>query len=122
MDGTLKAVFASITEAAEYLNCSEAAIRNACCGITKSSHGYLWRFADDELDLQLVNNKTRIRDRRVVQYTLDGKRIATFNNAHEAANYMNVTYNSIYNACIGKSKSSCGFIWKFETEEYERGV
>lgn len=114
LDGTLKAIFESAAEAAKHLNCTESAICNACRGITRSSHGYLWRFADDDLDIENANVKVRVRDRRVVQYTLDGIYVSTFNNANEAADFVGVSYKAIYNACTGISKSSCGFIWKFE--------
>ena len=114
LDGTLKAKFASIGDAARSLNCSVSAISNACYGKTKSSHGYLWRLADDELNVLELNAKTRIRNKRVLQYTLNGEYVSIFDNISEAAAFMNVTYNSIYRVCIGKLKSSCGFIWKFE--------
>jgi hypothetical protein len=80
------------------------------------NHGYLWRFADDELNIQNLNAKVRIKNKRVIQYTLNGEYVATFDSVNEASIVMNVTYNSIYNACVGRSKSSCGFIWKFESE------
>jgi group I intron endonuclease len=114
LDGSLKMVFTSVSEAAKCLNCSVSAISNACSGRTKSSHGYLWRFADDELNLQGLNVKARVRNRRVLQYTLDGEYVATFNSANDAADVMKVSYSAIYNVCIGKLKSLRGFIWKFE--------
>lgn len=114
LDGTLKAIFLSITDAANSLSCSSSAILNACLGKTKSSHGYLWRFVDDELNLKDLDKKIRISGRRVIQYTLNGEYITIFNNIYEAAIFMHVSYEAIYNACRGTSKSSCGFIWKFE--------
>ena len=114
IDGTLKSVFDSAADAERRLGYSASAIRNACSGKAKSSYGYLWRFFDDELNADDLNARIRVRDRRVIQYTLDGTYVMTFNNASEAADFMGVTYNAIYNACIGKNKSSCGFVWKFE--------
>lgn len=114
LDGALKAIFRSVAEAAKCLNCTETAIYNACCGKTKSSHGYLWRFENDELDIVFKDTKVRVRNKRVIQYTLSGEYVAIFNSANDAADFMGVSYGAIYNVCTGKSKSSCGFIWKFE--------
>ncbi len=49
----------------------------------------------------------------VKQYTKLGQFVAEFSSATEAANYIGVTRKAINNACLGKSKTSGGFRWKF---------
>lgn len=113
-DGTLKATFSSITDAAKSLNCSTSAIAKACRKESESSHGYIWRFVGDDFDVN-CSKTPRIRDRSIVQYTLDGTYVNTFiGGIKQAVKIMGVSYDSIYNACVGTSKSSCGFTWKFQ--------
>ena len=50
----------------------------------------------------------------VLQFSKNGEFIKEFSSIHEAAQEMNTSHVSISNACNGKSKSSCGFIWKFK--------
>jgi len=54
------------------------------------------------------------RYRPVSQYTKRGEKIRTFECAQEAAMAVGVQYQTIYSACTGKSKTSCGYIWKYE--------
>ena len=48
-----------------------------------------------------------------MQYTIDGKYVATYPHARAAAKKMGVQYQTIYKACTGESKTSCGYIWKY---------
>lgn len=50
----------------------------------------------------------------VLQFSKTGEFIKEFSSIHEAAQEMNTSHVSISSACNGKSKSSCGFIWKFK--------
>jgi len=49
----------------------------------------------------------------VKQYTKLGQFVAEFSSATEAANFIGVTRKAINNACLGKSKTSGGFLWKY---------
>lgn len=52
--------------------------------------------------------------RKVLQYDMNNNYIATFNSLTEAANKYNVSRSAISRVCNGKTKTSQGFIWKFE--------
>ena len=49
----------------------------------------------------------------IMQYTIDGKYVSTYPHARAAAEKMGVQYQSIYKACTGENKTSCGYIWKY---------
>ena len=51
------------------------------------------------------------------QYDLDNTFIKTWNSIKEIADYFNVSSTSICNCCKGKSKTSCGFIWRYHKED-----
>lgn len=49
-----------------------------------------------------------------LQYDLDGNFLKEWPSAAEAARFYNVKRTSIINCCLGKVKTSCGFIWKYK--------
>ena len=51
--------------------------------------------------------------RNISQYSLDGKYIRDFKTITEAANYLGTTKNNIFGCLKGKSRSSCGFIFRY---------
>lgn len=59
----------------------------------------------------------------VEQWTKDGELLKTFNSVSEAAKEMNCVVSAISNCCLGRSKTSMGYVWKFvegSTTKYER--
>ncbi len=59
---------------------------------------------------QLVTNPCK----PVIQYSLNGDKIAEFLSAAEANKVTNTNISSISNCCIGRQKSAGGFIWKYK--------
>jgi hypothetical protein len=57
-----------------------------------------------------INNKNNIKP--IIQYDLDNNFIKEWKSAVEAAKFYKAYPNSIRNCCNGKTKTSCGFIWK----------
>lgn len=49
----------------------------------------------------------------VVQMDLNGKYIATFKSAREAARALNISYKHISSCCLNKQKTSGGYVWRF---------
>ena len=71
---------------------------------------------------KLQDNKNS-RGKQVEQYTKDGKYIKTYESLSMAAKDFNCSVCAISNCCLGRSKSSQGFLWKFvegSTTKYER--
>ena len=62
-------------------------------------------------------NDARIKaavDKRkpVLQYTKDGKFIREWSHAREAAESLGLNKRAIYECCVGRSRTSGGYIWK----------
>jgi len=55
--------------------------------------------------------------KEVNQYTIEGEFIKTHESISKAAEEMGVDRTTIGNCCLGKSKTSCGFIWKYKDAE-----
>ena len=71
---------------------------------------------------KLEENK-KSRGKKVKQYTKDGNYIKTFDSLSLAAKEFNCSVCAISNCCLGRSKSSQGFLWRFvegSTTKYER--
>ena len=48
----------------------------------------------------------------VLQYTKDGKFIREWSHAREAAEALGLNKRAIYECCVGRSRTSGGYIWK----------
>ena len=58
---------------------------------------------------------TRInRNRKIVQFDLEGNRLKEFDSCKEAGKHIGVTASCICKCVKGKTKTSKGFIWKYE--------
>ena len=55
------------------------------------------------------------RKNKTIQFDIDGNRLNSFDSCKEAAEYIGTSKSSICNCCNGKSKTSMGFIWKYES-------
>lgn len=59
------------------------------------------------------SNKSHLRKKQVVQYSMNGDFITIHKSVGDAANSVGVSQASLSNALIGNSKSSGGFKWKY---------
>ena len=53
----------------------------------------------------------------VCQYTTDGVFIAEFPSLAEVSRQFAVSKQAIFNCCNGKSKTSCGYVWKYKNDQ-----
>lgn len=63
------------------------------------------------------------RGKSVEQYTKTGQYVATYQTVSEAARAMGCCIAAISNCCLGRTKTSQGFLWRFSegsTTKYER--
>lgn len=63
------------------------------------------------------NHSPSFARKPVLQFTKDGEFVARFESVREAAKSINAQIMKISNCCNGWSKSSHGFVWKFENPE-----
>ena len=60
-----------------------------------------------------VRIKAAVSKRKsVLQYTKDGKFIREWSHAREAAEVLGLNKRAIYECCVGRSRTSGGYIWK----------
>jgi group I intron endonuclease len=68
-------------------------------------------------DRSTIAEEDKPNKREICQYTHEGVFIKTYESILKAADSMGVDRTAISNCCRGKSKKSCGFIWKYKDPE-----
>ena len=58
---------------------------------------------------------TLLKNKKVVQFDIQGNRLNTFNSTVEAAKYVGRASSSIGHCCNGDIKTTAGYIWKYES-------
>lgn len=83
-------------------------------GNKNSRYGTTW---SEELR-EKISNKLKLRYRRIVQYSLEGRELNRFESMRQAERYLNIFKKSgnIRLCCLGKTKKAYGFIWKYEKD------
>jgi hypothetical protein len=61
-----------------------------------------------------IERNAKIHRKNVVQYSLDGKYIRTWEGINETARQLNIQASHIIECCQGKLNSTGGFVWKYE--------
>lgn len=123
LTGKLLHTYDSVTAAAEAVHKHPDSIRQAANGSNYHSGGYLWKYADDNSDINIkvaaYKQRKDYHKLAVNQYDKNGQFLYTFNSAAEAASALNKPSggSSITKACRGKLKTAYGFIWTYATEE-----
>lgn len=118
LNGEYIQTFNSIADAAKSNNLATVNIARACMKKLSSAGKYIWKYENDDTPVEefvkLAASKEHHRNRKVDQYTLDGRYIRTFNTLTEAKNYVGAkSVSSIVNACTGRSSTAFGYVWKY---------
>lgn len=56
----------------------------------------------------------------IVQYTKTGKLVAEFDSIVEASELTNINFRYISAACLGKCKTSMGYVWRFKDDNFDK--
>ncbi len=101
----------SIVEAAGYIKRDTSGINNCCRGKNNTCAGYNWCY---EEDYPVLSKKQKKRGNVVVQLDLKtGITLEVYSQSKVASDVLNVSTESISSCARGKTKSSCGYFWKY---------
>lgn len=78
----------------------------------KTFKGYMWRSFNGTIKLQIEPCNNKLLAYAVDQYDLQGNLINTWSKSGDAAKALGISAKGIRDCCIGRQKSSGGFIWK----------
>lgn len=89
-------------------------IKKVCDGLYKQAYGYLWKLSTNKDNIPPYTAKLKRKANTPInQYSLSGEFIKTWNSRREAADTLNISFAAIYRCLCGDTKSSGGYIWKF---------
>lgn len=92
----------------------------ACCkGKISSAYGYIWRYKKEKdypLHIDVSNNARAQFYKAVLQFSKEGKLIATYDSILKASLATDIKRRAISNCLYGWSKTAGGYIWKFKEE------
>lgn len=111
MDNFVIREFSSQTEAEKVTGIQQSSIWRCCNDKLKSAGGYKWRYADSN-----KTNKKHHRGSPVVQLSIDGEYIKTWNTVTEAEKTLGIVKNKISSCCNGVRKSTGGYKWMFKED------
>ena len=114
--------FATCREAAEYVGISRASITSCCLKPNQTGKGFYWKYesmnpcdtnseGQDEIYKQIASKKNR----KVIQFDIDGNRLNSFDSCKQAADYVGSSNGRISMCCNGIRQSSKGYVWKYES-------
>jgi hypothetical protein len=72
----------------------------------------------NKINLISKSSNEKIYDKKICQYSLDGKLLNVFDDRYKAATHVNSHPDSVISCCIGKYKTSGGFVFRFEGEPF----
>lgn len=116
LDGEFIKEFDSITKASSHISKSNPSIIENCLGKRKSSYGFIWRYKENPLDKNFKYFKNK-SNKAIIQYDLEGNFIKEWNNMKEPSDFYDINYDGISSCCLGKQKTSGGFIWKYKNNK-----
>lgn len=108
--GKLLNIFVSSSDAEHFTGVDGACISQCCNHNSDLAGGYLWNYCGDYNPIILEKVKTK----PVVQLSMDGTFISTYNSPKEAAIKTNSNYTAIIGVCKGRTKSSNGYKWMYQ--------
>jgi group I intron endonuclease len=124
LEGNFIKEWPSITEAKKYYN---GDIQACLLLKQKTASNYIWNYKIDnyplKITLDLINgNKNKSKNqnwikskyKRIIQYDLDGNFIKEWESIKQITETLNIQQSGISNCCLGKTKTSNKFIWKYK--------
>jgi hypothetical protein len=108
LDGKLVASFNSLKEIETTLNHDKRRISNACT-TSKQWKGSYWSYSQNNTFTILIDS----RSRKVLQTSIDGKKIAVYSSVSEASKVSGISKTCIARCCRKEREHSGGFIWKY---------
>lgn len=112
LDGNFVKEYSTMLEI-EQAGYSRTGVSNVCNHKNKTANGYQWRYSyDDPPKKEKVNTYPPLP---VIQKTLDGEYVNSFENAVAAARAMGKTHcgPNIIKACRGEQRKAYGYLWEF---------
>lgn len=111
LQGELIKVWESLQKIVETLGFNRSAIHNNIKRRNKSSHGYVWRYVDEDETPEKIEKV--IYKPHVLQYDKEGNLVKEWETLKQVCENTVYKMSTLNNCITGKSKTAYGYIWKY---------
>jgi hypothetical protein len=118
MDGRKVRTYASVKEAAASVGTDPNTLSRCALGKSLSCRNFVWRYDGDTYD-GAYKDRIRNRSREIIQYSLDGEKIASFGSVNEASRMNGYSAATLLDCAHKKSKVAHGYVWRFSGDPYK---
>ncbi|HEY9044494.1 MAG TPA: NUMOD1 domain-containing DNA-binding protein [Ohtaekwangia sp.] len=124
-EGKKLKTYHTIQAAAQASGLTSANIQKNVIGENKTAGGYIWKHAnlDDVKKLSAFKpskySRTNVSEKEVVQYSIEGKKLAVYASITEAARAIGTSGSGIRTALNHPYRSSGGFVWRSRGNIYK---
>lgn len=115
LDGKFIKEFKSQTDAEKETGVSSRAICLVCQGKRRKAGEFTWFYKENFVEGKGMRKLKQCK--KVRQYTKSGEFIKEFESVKEAAIEVGALDSNVSNACIGRTQTCKGYVWKFVAEE-----
>lgn len=109
INGMLINTFNSLKNAGNVVNATKQDISRACLNVNNVFGGYYWSY---ELKEPFIPPSDK-RRKQVIQFSLDGVKVAQYKSVAEASRQTGVSKTCISRVCRGERNHSGGFRWSY---------
>lgn len=114
LEGKLIKEWNCLVDISKELGFNKSNIANCCRGIGVSVSGYIWRYKDNFIEIDL--NKLNYQKRKVKRYDLSGNFIKEYDSIIETISD-GFNDSNVQLCCSGKQKSHGGYIWRYSEDK-----
>lgn len=144
LDGFFIKRFGSVKEASQITGVSRSSIESSGRGVSKTGSGFIWRYECDGFieKIDPIVNKTPGRKKggvswnkgvkfsvgcygnpkKIYQYSLSGEFLCEWECISIVTDKLKIKRGGIENCALKKTKSSGGFIWRYEKKDFIDGI
>lgn len=121
MSGELIKIWESINSIIKELEYDGSAIIRCCKNEQKSSYGFIWCYADEELTEERIKwCNSSDKKRMIIQYSLNGEFIKIYDSVTDACNAVEgKSTSAISKCCKHEKKTAYGYIWRYASDIQE---
>lgn len=117
--------FDTISDASNETGISNNAITNAATGYAMTAGNYIWRYDNEPIDKYPIRTYSDYKlyqfDKcKIKQYDFDGHLLNIYVDLEEAAKNTGAQEHYIFLVCNGTQNSHYGYIWRFETDDFDK--
>jgi group I intron endonuclease len=118
-NGDLLKTWTSIIEAATFYKVPHSSI-SRCCSNNRNKNicaGFIWKYGTEK---KLTKEELVLSIKRtILQYDLSGNLIKEWYDTKSIQRDLKIHRNRIASVCLGRNKTACGFIWKYNNLTHE---